>query len=172
LLAGIVVGASLVIALLMLSRARSSVFEGNRGFVIVSVVGLGVAVSVAAVVLNRDGATRGIQNRLPDSGISLATVESVSTRLRPAVPTAQSTSQIASVPSLVDGLKRRLESDPDNASGWALLAQSYAYTGQPELADQALQRAVALGLDEADLRQRVEGARRDPHSGLAIDAAR
>ena len=171
-LTGTIFGASLVIALLMLSRARSSMFEGNRGFVVVSVVGLAIAVSVAAIVLSRDGMNPRAQGQLPDSGISLATVESVATRLRPAAPTAQSTSQVASVPSLVDGLKRRLESDPDNASGWALLAQSYAYTGQAELAEQAMARAVDLGLDETDLKQRVDSARRDPHSGLAIDSTR
>lgn len=72
-------------------------------------------------------------------------------------------SEVAPVDSLVSGLEQRLAKQPDDAGGWALLAQSYAFMGNASAADGALQKAVALGLDEATLRARVDGARRDPH---------
>jgi cytochrome c-type biogenesis protein CcmH len=67
---------------------------------------------------------------------------------------------------LIDGLKLRLAADPNDARGWALLAQSYAFIGQADLAEQAISHAVALGLDESDLRGRVASAQRSPHAGL------
>jgi cytochrome c-type biogenesis protein CcmH len=72
--------------------------------------------------------------------------------------------QVPTVDSLVGGLERRLAEQPDDARGWALLAQSYAFMGNSVAADGALLRAVALGVDEATLRARVDGARRSPHA--------
>ncbi len=72
-------------------------------------------------------------------------------------------SEVPPVDSLVSGLEQRLAKQPDDAGGWALLAQSYAFMGNASAADGALQKAVALGLDEPTLRARVDGARRDPH---------
>jgi len=72
-----------------------------------------------------------------------------------------STTSVASVPSLIGGLEARLEKDPNDAKGWALLAQSYAFVGQLDLAESALQRAVELGFDESSLRSRVNLARGD-----------
>jgi cytochrome c-type biogenesis protein CcmH len=84
----------------------------------------------------------------------------------------QASTRVASVPSLIDGLESRLASEPDNASGWALLAQSYAFVGNTDGANEAMRRAVDLGLDEADLRQRVQSARRDAHAGLQAGLTR
>ncbi len=53
----------------------------------------------------------------------------------------------APVSQMIDGLARRLESQPDDEAGWRLLAQSYAYVGDMEQARAAADRAVALGAD-------------------------
>jgi hypothetical protein len=71
--------------------------------------------------------------------------------------------QAGSVESLVGKLEARLAAQPDDAEGWALLAQSYAYTSNEEAVERALRRAVALGVDEASLRERVDGAKRSAH---------
>jgi cytochrome c-type biogenesis protein CcmH len=68
-------------------------------------------------------------------------------------------SSVAPVESLIAGLAARLENEPDDAKGWALLSQSYAFLGDTAHAESALAKAVALGLDEAELRQRVAMAR-------------
>jgi hypothetical protein len=44
-----------------------------------------------------------------------------------------------------------------------LLAQSYAYTANEEAVERAVGRAVELGVDEASLRERVQGAKRSAH---------
>jgi hypothetical protein len=66
----------------------------------------------------------------------------------------------APVDSLIGGLEKRLAAEPDDSAGWALLAQSYAFVANREGAETAVQRAVALGVDEATLRERVQNAQR------------
>jgi hypothetical protein len=78
----------------------------------------------------------------------------------PVVAPAGGGVQAASVESLVGGLEARLAARPDDAEGWALLAQSYAYTANEEAVEHAVQRAVALGADERQLRDRVANAKR------------
>jgi cytochrome c-type biogenesis protein CcmH/NrfG len=68
--------------------------------------------------------------------------------------------QAAPVESLIGGLETRLAAAPEDSAGWALLAQSYAFVANREGAETALQRAVALGADEAALRERVRSAER------------
>lgn len=88
-----------------------------------------------------------------------------------APPSATATSaaasvQAASVESLVGGLEARLAAQPNDAEGWALLAQSYAFTSNEEAVERAVKHAVALGFDEGSLRERVAGAQR---SAPAVD---
>jgi hypothetical protein len=68
---------------------------------------------------------------------------------------------VDSVDSMIVGLERRLEREPDDAKGWALLAQSYAFLGRQGDAETAMAKAVARGFGEADLRQRVSLAARE-----------
>lgn len=170
-LAGIIIGAALVVAAIMLFGIGSSTLVRERQLLGFSITGLAIAAAVIAVVLQTSGSEPGFAEAELGSGMSVAELARASSSLRSSVSTSSSqptaTSRVASVPSLIDGLERRLESDPDNASGWALLAQSYAFTGDAAGAELALQRAVALGVDESDLRQRVDSARREPHAGLA-----
>jgi tetratricopeptide (TPR) repeat protein len=60
---------------------------------------------------------------------------------------------VGSVSSMIDGLKSRLESEPDDAGGWLLLAQSYRHLGQTEEAEAAYQRARALGKTDEKFEQ-------------------
>jgi cytochrome c-type biogenesis protein CcmH/NrfG len=53
-----------------------------------------------------------------------------------------------------------LVAQPRDARGWALLAQSYAFVANPAGAESAVQRAVALGVDEQTLRDQVRRAER------------
>ena len=77
----------------------------------------------------------------------------------PAPPAAAGPRErVAPVSSMVDGLRARLEKSRDDAKGWALLAQSYAFMGNQPGAEEALARAVALGMDEQALRQRIQAA--------------
>lgn len=74
------------------------------------------------------------------------------------------------VSSLVDGLQARLEENPEDVNGWALLAQSYAFMVDGPRAEEAIANAVELGFDEADLRNRVELASQS--SRTLIDSER
>ena len=71
--------------------------------------------------------------------------------------------RVAPVDSLVGGLQERLAKEPNDAKGWALLAQSYSFMGDAAGAEDAVKKAVALGFDEQGLRERVIGAARGPH---------
>jgi len=87
-------------------------------------------------------------------------------------PTSANGSAAASVDQLIGGLEQRLQSNPADPKGWALLAQSYAFLGDLERAQSALAQAVALGLDEGDLRQRVSSAakaRAHPVAATPVD---
>jgi cytochrome c-type biogenesis protein CcmH len=71
----------------------------------------------------------------------------------------------------VSGLEARLAKQPNDAEGWALLAQSYAYTSNEEAVDRAVARAVALGAEESQLRERVANAKRSAHPGDWVEQA-
>ncbi len=58
---------------------------------------------------------------------------------------------VGSVASMIAKLELRLESNPGDAEGWALLARSYDHIGEREQADAAYDRAAQLGLDTAKL---------------------
>lgn len=68
--------------------------------------------------------------------------------------------QAAPVSSLIGGLEERLAASPEDASGWGLLAQSYAFMGDAAAADRAVRKAVALGVNEQELRARIADAMR------------
>jgi cytochrome c-type biogenesis protein CcmH/NrfG len=87
----------------------------------------------------------------------------------PAASPPVSAMRAASVESLVGGLEARLAADPNDADGWALLAQSYAYTSNADATERAVQRAVALGFDKQALRERVASAQRGAPVGDWFD---
>lgn len=53
--------------------------------------------------------------------------------------------KLASVDSLIEGLRQRLELDPEDVKGWALLAKSYHHLQRWQEAEVAFARAKALG---------------------------
>ncbi len=73
------------------------------------------------------------------------------------------------VSSLVSGLQARLAENPEDAKGWALLAQSYAFMGDGPRAEEAIANAVKLGVDEADLRIRIGLATQSPRTPIASE---
>jgi len=74
---------------------------------------------------------------------------------------------LPSVATLIGGLEERLEREPADPKGWALLAQSYAFIGNTAAAEQAIVHAVEFGANESELRARVDGASRDAHPEAA-----
>ncbi len=60
-------------------------------------------------------------------------------------------SSTVSFASLVQGLSDALQDEPDDASGWLLLARSYEHLGQREEALVALDRARDLGMTDSAL---------------------
>lgn len=165
-LAGSIVGAALVIAVLLFAQFGQSLTTENRYFAGYSFVGLLIVGVTIAVVLNTGSEDGNGPVERSTSGIALSDMARISEGLRNEQPIASGTASVASVPSLIDGLRSRLEANPGDARGWALLAQSYAFVGQADLAEQALDHAVGLGFDEADLRNRVASAERSPHAGM------
>jgi hypothetical protein len=75
----------------------------------------------------------------------------------------------APVPDLIGGLETRLASEPNDAKGWALLAQSYAFVGDTAGAERAFARAIALGFDAQALRARMRSAERPAEAHSWID---
>jgi predicted Zn-dependent protease len=127
----------------------------------VGLVALGLWAAAVAVKLYLDR-TEAESARVARSGASIAWP------IREPLPTVPSVSASATgtavhaapVESLIGGLETRLAAQPEDPAGWALLAQSYAFVSNREGAETALQRAVALGADEAALRERVQNAQR------------
>ena len=68
-----------------------------------------------------------------------------------AKPASTNGKAAASVASLVDGLKARLNDEPNDAGGWLLLAKSYKHIGNTDDALAAYRRASTLGQFDADL---------------------
>jgi len=172
-LAGIILGAAAVVAALMLYQIGQSARKHDRYRTQLALAGLAIAGAIVAVVVTVAGDDRtGDSPRLAGVRVQeLARVSSSFTGPSPALQQVQAANQaqagkVAPIPSLISGLEKRLEDAPDDAGGWALLAQSYAFIGRTEEAENALSRAVELGADEGDLRSRVSSARRDPHAGV------
>ena len=73
---------------------------------------------------------------------------------------AKSSTSVGSVASMVDGLKERLNKEPDDANGWILLARSYEHLGRNEEAVSAYNRAKALRKSDSKLEESLVAASR------------
>lgn len=78
-----------------------------------------------------------------------------------------STKAKSSVSSLVGGLEARLRDEPEDASGWLLLAKSYEHLGQKEKAVAAYERARSLGKSN-DVLEKPLTATNLPQSGPKV----
>lgn len=140
----------------------------------VGVIGLAVWLAVVGVTLIFDRAPQG-RSELVRSMDSLAwpvppkspLVTAAAQVGAPAVTASSDSGRVASVESMIGKLEARLAAQPNDANGWALLAQSYGYTQDDAALERAIKRAVELGVDEASLRERVAGARPGAHGALA-----
>ena len=81
---------------------------------------------------------------------------------------ATSPEKSGSVGSLMAGLEARLHKNPDDAKGWLLAATSYEFLGRPEDARAALRRAQDLGLNDAELEQRLQASDAGPSAAAMI----
>jgi predicted Zn-dependent protease len=141
-----------------LLRTRRLALGNWIGVVALGAWCLGVAIKLYVDHSRRDGAVESIESIAWPSPASSPLVSPA-----PApVPTAAGV-QAEPVAALIGGLEARLEEHPEDAEGWALLAQSYAFVANEEAIEPAVQRAVALGVDEQMLRERVERAERSAH---------
>lgn len=64
---------------------------------------------------------------------------------------SESRTSVGSVASMIEGLTKRLQDDPDDAKGWLLLAQSYKHLGRTADAIEAYRNAKALGMSDDGL---------------------
>ncbi len=71
---------------------------------------------------------------------------------------ASQPTSVAPVSDLLSGLEARLNANPDDVSGWRLLAQSYAHVGRWDDAQAAAARAVELGADADELQAAILAA--------------
>jgi hypothetical protein len=129
------------------------------------VVGVGIKLHVDQVDRAAGGSALVLPSiAWPAPSAATASEAAPSTARAPAVAAATGSAgkEVAPVGSLIGGLEQRLAAQPNDANGWALLAQSYAFLGNTEAAERAMKRAVALGVDEQTLRARMEGAQRSP----------
>ena len=62
----------------------------------------------------------------------------------------QGQSAMPSIEEMVGSLAKRLESEPEDGTGWMMLGRSYTVLGRLEEAESALQKAVQLLPDEPD----------------------
>jgi cytochrome c-type biogenesis protein CcmH/NrfG len=143
-----------------------------RDVIVVAVLAAWVAVVGTKVYIDRvpassaDSESGRSEFRVPE----WAVVPSTEPPAAPGAPSAENSATTAApIAELIGGLEARLANDPNDAKGWALLAQSYAFVGDAAAAEHALQRAVALGADEQMLRERVDAARRGPSAQSWID---
>ena len=58
---------------------------------------------------------------------------------------SEATASLAPVDELLLGLKQRLESQPNDVDGWVLLSKSYYHLNRLKEADEAFEKAKALG---------------------------
>ena len=137
----------------------------------VGVIGLAVWLAGVGIALLMDRAPQGRSEivRSLDSVAWPVPIQSplvVPAATRPAPAAAGSGVQVASVESLIGRLEARLAAQPNDANGWALLAQSYAYTADDAALERAVKRAVDLGADEASLRERIADSKHNVHAGV------
>jgi cytochrome c-type biogenesis protein CcmH len=82
----------------------------------------------------------------------------VSEYSRASQPKNHAAGSTGSVASLVDGLRVRLQDEPDDAGGWLLLARSYEHLGRNADAIAAYARDQSLGKTDAEFEFSLLGA--------------
>ena len=132
----VVAAAFIVVPML---RAES---DGKRGQ-----IGLAIAIAVAIPL-----AVFALYEIVGGSGQTTAEPQAA------AVPKLKTERTVSAPPvsELADKLALRLEKNPDDAEGWALLAQSYRHLGMDAKAQSAYARAVQSGYDSSRLNSQMQ----------------
>lgn len=73
-------------------------------------------------------------------------------------------SSVPPVADMIGRLEQKLQTNPNDAKGWSLLAKSYAFIGQTDAAEAAAKKAISLGVDATTLELEIVAAA--PESGL------
>ena len=116
-----------------------------------NVVILAVAVSVLAVALYSGLGT-------PDAVTAENDLATTARSGSVSASASSSSESVGTVASLVDGLRARLEKEPDDANGWILLARSYEHLGRNQEALSAYNRARELGKTDPKLEESLVAA--------------
>jgi hypothetical protein len=124
----------------VLRRARSAEPHSTIPFVLTAILVPALAVGLYASIGSPNAAVANTE-----VSASLARMNQISNR------SSATQKQVNSVSDLLDGLEQRLQSEPDDAGGWLLLAKSHKHLGNRENAASAYARAVALGKTDPDL---------------------
>ena len=81
---------------------------------------------------------------------------------------ANRSEKIGSVTSMLAGLEERLQEDPDDGSGWLLLAKSYRHLGRENDARSAYARAASLGFADDSFAEQLPAAEDAPATTVEI----
>jgi hypothetical protein len=87
------------------------------------------------------------------------------------VATAGTRKSVASVASMLNGLRDRLKQEPDDADGWLLLARSYEHLGRHQESVPAYNRARELGKTDPKLEASIISANLSNHEAASPDPA-
>lgn len=123
----------------------------SRGSTNIATVAMAAVVSIFAIglysVIGSPGAVTAKSQHATDSLTGTG-----------AASNGKSSTSVGSVASMVDGLRERLEREPDDANGWILLARSYEYMGRNPEAVSAYDHARALGKSDPKLEETLVAA--------------
>ena len=133
----IVVAMAGVAALSVIGPLRSSSARPSRAAIALAVVlpvgGVALYMALGSPMADLSGQETPVKNNREQSGSTPKMVDSVS--------------------NMLPGLELRLENEPDDASGWLLLAKSYHHVHRNEDAQVAYEKALALGKSDRGLEQ-------------------
>lgn len=146
--------ATLIVAQPMLSQAQ----QRERGF---ARVGLLTAVIVVLLAIGLYAAI----GRPSAAGVSHSATAGMTTNT---VADASTSSKVGSVTSMLTGLEERLAKNPEDGSGWLLLAKSYQHLGRTDDARVSYEKAAGLGFADAEFADLLGGSTPKTSAGAEI----
>jgi len=148
-----------VAALFVFRPVAQSAASGRSGIAVASVTAMAVLASTGLyAAIGRPDAV----------GIAPHAVNRPSSGAAAASPAPRK--DVAPVGSLVDGLAARLQENPDDGSGWLLLAKSYSHLGRDDDARSAYEKAKQLGFsDDAFESSLADGSQASPANAVTIE---
>lgn len=142
-------GLAIVMSIAAIGIIAIPLFSGKPRFSAATIVPSVLIPLVALGIYSKLGSPDAIFTQSDSAGRTPAVTSSADS--------ANSSKGSASVASLVEGLKERLEREPNDADGWILLARSYEHIGRRSEAIAAYDRAKSLGKTDATLDKSLSG---------------